>query len=490
LVLRQAIEIAPLTRDTWVRLGRLLSTLAKWPSAIDAFEHAGALGPATADDSICVAFALLANQDLQQAERLSNELLDSFPQRAESHLIAGHIGKVQGHFGDAEARYQAALGLDPALTEAAYHLADLAPPECSDRLTQELEAKRNAAALSPGQRADVLFALARIYEHADRVDATFHALMEANGAAQEAMTHAGQAYDPAEIAGQASEIVATFSAGVFPCPLEPIDLGTKLIFIVGLPRSGTTLIDRILSSHPRVISGGELPFMYECLERYLSARRAAGRRGAVALADASERQLLIAAREEYLDRIFERDLDADFVIDKLPANFAAVGLIRMLFPDAVVVHCRRDPMATCWSLFRSHFGTHASYSTTFAHLAHYYKIYAGLMAHWNSVVQASLTEVRYEQIVSEPERAIRRLLDACGLEWAEACQRFEENASPVYTASLQEVRQPLHPRSISRWQKFSRHLASLAQELNPHVEAYSAHPEGRNHADPLRRDRQ
>jgi Sulfotransferase family len=196
------------------------------------------------------------------------------------------------------------------------------------------------------------------------------------------------------------------------------------------------------------------------------------------LSDASERQLLVAAREEYLDRLFERDLDADFVIDKLPANFAALGLIRVLFPDAVIVHCRRDPMATAWSLFRSHFGIHASYSTTFTQLAHYYKIYAGLMTHWNEVVKAPLSEVRYEQIVREPEPIIRRLLETCGLEWADSCLRFEENASPVYTASLQEVRQPLYQESVSRWKKFSTWLAPLAELLAQYVQVYAAHAGG------------
>jgi tetratricopeptide (TPR) repeat protein len=478
LVLRRAIEIAPLTRDTWIRLGKLLSTLGKWSNAVDAFKQASSLGPATADDTICFAFALLSNQDLAQAEPLSSQLLEAYPQRAESHLIAGHIEKVRGHFDAAVARYKAALAVDARATEAAYHLCDLEPPGCADALTQELEARRNDRTLSPGQRADLLFALARIYERAEQVDATFHTLTEANDVAREAMTRVGQSYDPNEIARQASEIVTTFSAAVCRSPLESIDLDTKLIFIVGLPRSGTTLIERILSSHPRVMSGGELPFMHESLEKYLAARRSAGYQGSVASSNASERGLLLAAREEYLDRLFERDLDADFVIDKLPANFAAVGLIRVLFPDAVILHCRRDPMATSWSLFRSHFGIHASYSTTFTHLAHYYKIYAGLMTHWNEVVKAPLSEVRYEQIVCDPEPVIRRLLDTCGVEWSDSCLRFEENDSPVYTASLQEVRQPLYQESVSRWRKFSAPLAPLAALLAPYVQGYAARPEG------------
>src|SRR5262249_43924026 len=114
LVLRRAIEISPLTRDTWLRLGRLFSTLGKWPSAVEAFNQASSLGPATADDSICFAFALLSNQDIRQAERLSSQLLEAYPQHAESHLIAGHIEKVRGHFEAAVARYKAALGVDPA----------------------------------------------------------------------------------------------------------------------------------------------------------------------------------------------------------------------------------------------------------------------------------------------------------------------------------------------------------------------------------------
>ena len=474
LVLRRAIEVAPLTRETWIRLGRLLCTIGKWSDAVDSFDRGSKLGPATRDELIGFAFALLASQDLGRARALSGELLEAFPQRAESQLIAGHIEKVEGRFEGAAARYQSAVGLDPTLTEAAYHWADLAPAECSERLAPDLEAKREDRTISPAQRSDVLFALARIYEHADCVVPTFDTLRAANDAAREAMARCGQEYDPDEIALQASEIRATFGGGAVASALEPLDLGMNLIFVVGMPRSGTTLIDRILSSHPQVVSGGELPFMQECLDKYLTARRTAGRRGAVVVNDASECQLLAAARTDYLDRIFERNLDADFVIDKLPANFAAIGLIRILFPDASIVHCRRDPMATCWSLFRSHFGIHASYSTGFKPLAHYYKIYSALMAHWKTIVKAPVTEVRYEEMVARPEPSVRKLLASCGLDWTEKCLRFEQNAAPVYTSSGREVRQPLYATSTSRWEKFSSHLAPLAEELAGLRHSYSA----------------
>ena len=165
--------------------------------------------------------------------------------------------------------------------------------------------------------------------------------------------------------------------------LEPLELDLKLLFIVGMPRSGTTLVERILSSHPQVSAGGELTFMQDCLTKLLASRQAAGRTGSIDLADEADRNALLELRESYLDRLFERDLDSEYVTDKLPANFSALGLIRLLFPDARIVHCIRDPVAVCWSLYSAHFGVHVPYNASLDYLVHYYgNVYTKWMTHW------------------------------------------------------------------------------------------------------------
>jgi hypothetical protein len=397
-------------------------------------------------------------------------LLEKSPDRSESHVIAGHVFKVQGRFGEAIKSYRRALQTDSGQTEAAYNLVDLAPPEATDPLTVRLETLRRDPSLSSREVANICFALARIYEQADRLDSAYAALQDANRAAQSMMARLGHDYDPGAMQEQAEALIQMFTSEVFPSQLDPIDLDMKLIFVVGLPRSGTTLIERMLSNHSQVATGGELPFMQECLVKYRAGRQASGKHGKVVVANEKERQLLLGLREEYLDRIFERELDREYVVDKLPANFAALGLIRVLFPNAIIVHCRRDPMATCWSLYAAHFGIHTPYNTSFERLAHYYGIYSRLMTHWGKVLVPAIIDVRYEDVVADPERSARALLRDCALQWEDACLQFHTNDHPAYTASMQQVRQPVYTTSVSRWRKFEKHLLPLADALSENVQ--------------------
>jgi tetratricopeptide (TPR) repeat protein len=473
LVLLQAVDVAPLHAETWNRLGALYSNLGKWTCAVDAFARACPLNPRNSDYWVGYGLALLATQDLENATRARDALLKQFPDRSETHLIAGHISKVQGHFDAAIASYRVALQLEPHQADAAYNLVDLAPPGMSDPLTRTLELRRQESSLSDREMANICFTLARVYEHADQIDSAYRALQDANRAASATMARFGQLYDPQAMAAAADELIDVFTADVFPTSLEPLDVGVKMIFVVGLPRSGTTLVDRILSSHSQVMSGGELPFMQECLEEYRVERRTSGRRGRIDVANEQERKVLARLREGYLDRIFERELDGAYVVDKLPANVAALGLIRVLFPDAIVVHCRRDPVATCWSLYRAHFGNHCPYYTSFDHLTHYYKVYSKLMTHWGAALIPPVVEVQYEDLVAHPECKVRALLDACGLHWEDDCLRFERSRKPVYTASMQQVRQPLYATSVSRWRRFAKHLTLLSDSLAERLEAHN-----------------
>jgi hypothetical protein len=245
-------------------------------------------------------------------------------------------------------------------------------------------------------------------------------------------------------------------------PLEPLDIGVKLIFIVGMPRSGTTLTERLLSNHSRVSAGGELPFMQECLAALRSGPGSAkGRR-----ADLSRREFLHRLRNDYLDALFESGLDGDFVTDKLPANFSALGLIRILFPDAVIVHCVRDPMATCWSLYTSFLDSHLCYHTAFEDLVHYYgKVYSRYMRHWAGIEDMNIFNVKYEGLVADPQSEMRALLHHCGLSWEAACGGAQDDDRPIFTASAAQARQPIYSTSLTRWRKFERHLRPLAEGL-------------------------
>lgn len=458
ITLRRVIEIDPFHHEAWQRLGIAHSNEGEWPSAVEALAEACALDPTDATSRVAYGLALIATQDLRAAAEVRDTLLERFPGRAESYLIAGHISKIHGRFDEAAQHYRRALELDPRQTEAIFNLVDLSPPEPSDPFTANLEKLRQDPALSHRQSANLHFALARIYERAAQVERAFAAYSQANAAAAAMLGELGNAYDPRRAEEETRQIIERFPSEILAQPLEPLDLELKLIFVVGMPRSGTTLVERILSSCPGVSTGGELPFMQRCLSNLLA-------RG-LRLDDARQRQLLLNCREEYLDGLFERELDDGYVIDKLPVNFSALGLIRLLFPDALMIHCARDPVATCWSLYCAHFGTHLAYYTSLEHLVHYYRnVYCRSMAHWRRVLGSQIVDVQYERLVANPEHEVRELLKQCSLPWDDACLNFHRNEQPIYTANMQQARLPFTTESIARWRPFEQQLTPLLEGL-------------------------
>ncbi len=465
LTLRRAIEIEPLHQETWVQLGVLYIDRGQWQSAAETFEQACALDPTDPTSWIGHCMTLIATQNIECAVEACSALLEKFPARSESHLLHGHTRKIQGQTERAAESYRRALEIDPRQTEAMFNLVELLPPEPLDPLTENLELLRQDPSLSHRQLANVCFALARVYETADQVDKAFAVLREANLAAVATMRDLRRTYIPSNVEDETTELIETFSPEVFTGELEPLDLDTKMIFIVGLPRTGTTLTERILSSHSQVSTGGELPYMQDCLIRLRTNRQPPGRRGHIKLEDREERQLLRQLRDEYVDRLFERDLDSEYVVDKLPANFAALGLIRVLFPNAIIIHCTRDPIATFWSLYSAHFGVHLSYYNSFENLVHYYRNYKRLMTHWEDIFAADIVKVNYEELVMDSEPSIRKLIMRCGLPWEDACLSFYENKLPIYTASVQQARRPIYQSSISGWRKFEKFLGPLKEGL-------------------------
>ena len=465
LTLRRALEICPLDQQSWSQLGALHLKIGQWQSAVDALEQACTLDPEDFKSAVRHCMALIATQNVHSARELGNIILEKYPGRSETHLIQGHLNRIQGHMDEARRFYERALELDPMETEALFNLAQIEPANPPSWATGRLEQLQRSSTLSQRERANVCFALARIYEAADRIDAAFALLQEGNLAASEMMRGLGQDYVPRFAADEAAELMTMFGAKLFPTQLEPLDLDMKMIFIVGFPRSGTTLFERILSRHSKVGTGGELPFMEECLARFRAGHNARGKPARIDLADPWERRFLLELREYYLDRLFERDLDREYVIDKLPANYRALGLIRLLFPDAIIVHCSRDPIATCWSLYAAHFGIHQPYYNSLENLAHYYGTYRQLMDHWQSVLVPGIVEVHYEQLVLNPQAYIHDLLHRCGLNWDPACLDFHANELPVYTASMQQVRRPIYSDSNARWRRFERFLGPLLAGL-------------------------
>lgn len=466
--LLRAIEIDPLAPWPWRHLGALYGKLQNLRGAVDAYERACELDPQDLTCRIGYGWALMADQNIGAASTVCKAILEVSPEQAEAHLMTGHLHNILGHSEAAAESYRRALQADPHRTDALYHLVDLAPPGLSDAITTDLQALSAQGALSSRDTSNVHFALARIYEGSNQEDEAMAQYRVANAAAEAMMSKLGIPYDPARMEKETAQKMEMFAPATFARQLEPLGLDLKLLFIVGMPRSGTTLVERILGSHPQVTAGGELTFMQDCLIKLLTSRQAAGRRGSIDLADQADRTLLLELRESYLDRLFERDLDGEYVTDKLPVNFSALGLIRLLFPDACIVHCIRNPVAVCWSLYSAHFGVHVPYNASLESLVHYHgNVYRKWMTHWEGILGDDIIDVRYEKLVADPDTEIRRLVSRCGLPWDDACLQSHRNEQPVFTANMRHARLPVFPDSVDRWRKFATHLTPLTERLTP-----------------------
>ena len=443
VALQRATTIDPDRTDLWASLADLLALRGNWREAAVAYERAAARGDGP-EHLAGLAMAQLAAQRHEAADATSRDLSRRFPRARAAKLVEAHVHKTRGNLAQAEAAYEHALTIDPRCAAALFNLADILAPSMSDPLTKRIFELSRDNNLDDTSRADIEFALAAIHDRSQLFHQAFGHYRNANRALQDAMRSRGVAYDPEHATSTIEAEMNRYGAGSFRHAIEPLPIALRPIFIVGMPRSGTSLVEQILGCHPQVAAGGELTAAQASYAGYLQERDRLGIRGAVDSSNELESRLLLRARERYVDHLFEIGLDAAVVTDKFPGNFTILGFIRGMFPNAVIVHATRDPVATCWSLYTANLSAHSPYKTSFESLGHYYRLYRRTMAHWQELPGQTVHEVNYESLVSNPESQIRLLLDACNLPWDERCLDFHHSRRPVTTASLLQVRQPVY----------------------------------------------
>ncbi|MEX1198767.1 MAG: sulfotransferase [Pseudohongiellaceae bacterium] len=408
-----------------------------------------------------LARARFALQDLTEAQRLAEDMQRRFPGWAYPHLLAGHLHKALGETEAALGEYKEALRCQPDNGEALFGLVELRVPDPDDATAQQTLQVADDESASIADRINASFAAGRILDRAGQFEQAFAQFRQGNDLTREERERQGIIYRPGQREEEIRRRIARYPASSFHTRLSPLPIDLTPIFVVGMPRSGTTLIEQILASHPEVEAAGELITAHECENRFLSAREKAGRTGPVNPADPGDASLLEDAREQYVDALFEHDLDGPFVVDKMPANFELTGFLRLLFPEAPILHSARDPRATSFSLFSANFGGHDPYYNDLEHLAHYYQQYRRIMSHWRTVVPDPLTDVTYEDLVGNPEKEIPSLLRAAGLEPHENCLDFHRTERPVLTASHAQVRRPVYRSAVDHWRHYETWLGPI-----------------------------
>ncbi|HEY4970797.1 MAG TPA: sulfotransferase, partial [Steroidobacteraceae bacterium] len=363
----------------------------------------------------------------------------------------GSLAIDHGRFDEAEDLLRKALAIDPELPEALASLATLRKMSPADSPWRDAAERVLARGLPVSHAINLHHALGKYYDDVDDRDAAFQHHRRGNELAR----HSRLRYDRAEMTQRVTRTLAAFDRDVFAAALRSGGLGSERpVFVVGMPRSGTSLTEQILASHPEVHGAGELLYWIFAAD---AERAVTAEKRAATIAELGR---------AYLKGLATQAPDASRVVDKLPVNFRNIGLIHAALPGARFIHLERNPLDTCLSIYFQGFSAAHPYATDFGDLAHYYHEYRRLMAHWRAVLPPqTLLDVRYEGLVDDPEGWSRRMLAHIGLPWDPRCLEFHRTHRPVLTASNWQVRQPISKGSVDRWRRYERFIGPLREAL-------------------------
>ena len=411
--------------------------------------------------------------DYDQAVTLFAGVLADFPIQPKGWLSYGHALKTLGRQAESIKAYRRALELQPGLGEAWWSLANLKTVAFDAADLEAMGAHAARPDLSGDDRLHLHFSLGKALEDAGRYAESF------DHYDQGAAIRRGQLrYDAAENTAETARAKALFTPGFLAARAGQGSAAPDPIFIVGLPRAGSTLIEQILASHSQVEGTMELP------DLIVMARRLGGKTAhrpdsayPEVLADLSP-ETLRALGEEFLERTrVQRKTDRPLFIDKMPNNFSHVGFIHLILPNAKIIDARRHPLGCCFSGFKQHFARGQAFTYGLADIGRYYADYVALMAHFDAVLPGRIHRVIYEEMVEDPETQIRALLDHCGLPFEEGCLNFHQNDRAVRTASSEQVRRPIFKDAVEHWQNYEPWLSPLKDALGPVLPAYPRAPE-------------
>jgi tetratricopeptide (TPR) repeat protein len=461
--IKQAIDLEPNNADFWQSLAELHDEREEPGEAIPCWERVLALEPTRAVAHRSLGWCLQEEGRQEEAVVHYRQSLRLQPDAGSTYLNLGGWHEERGELAEAEASFREALRVAPNFALPHARLATLLSSKLPDADLGALEERLKDTTLGDGPRARLLFGLAHVLDARGEYARAGECLRQAN-ALSLGQDRGRPPYVPSEHERFADALIRTFDVSWFARTAGLGSSTRRPVFIFGLPRSGTTLIEQVLASHSRVHGAGELRFARQTFDavpgvtgRSVSPMEAVVEIDAAALRVLAERH---EARLQALGGLAER------IVDKMPDNYMYVGLLAALFPKATFIHCRRDVRdvaVSCWLTdFRS-----IRWANDPGHIASRITQYRRLMDHWRKVLPVPMLEVDYEETVTDLEAVARRLVAACGLAWEPACLEFHQTRRPIRTASVSQVRQPVYQRSVARWKNYERELADLFSQFTP-----------------------
>ncbi|PHS70449.1 MAG: hypothetical protein COB22_08150 [Cycloclasticus sp.] len=491
-VLINAIKANPNYAEAHCNIGTAFLTLEQYDKAEVGFKKALSIKPDYAEAFQGLAKIYQEHKNLTKAEEMTNRALTITPDKASAHALLGgiltesgypdkaalsfnkameldpefigahlgygHLLMEQGDIDEAESSFKTALSLDEKCLGAMLSLAQVKKVTADDDNFKQLI--KQAAELDGMMETKALplhFALGKSYDDTKQYDLAFKHYLEGCR-----LKRKRTVYDPADNDKLTDNIRQFFSKPAIKKMRGEGCSSDTPIFVLGMPRSGTTLTEQIIASHPDAHGAGELPDLMRLSNRPNDWETA----GYPQVLKGYSHEQLKALGEKYIKGLQERAPEAKHITDKMPANFTCVGLIHLMLPNAKIVHVKRSPVDTCLSGFSRLFNKSQHQSYDLAEMGRYYRNYHDLMTHWKKVLPTdSFYEIQYEDLVEDTEKESRALIDYCGLEWDDNCLEFHKHERNIRTASVTQVRQPIYKTSVERWRSYEEHLGPLFEAL-------------------------
>jgi tetratricopeptide (TPR) repeat protein len=452
--IKQAAETAPQSLEVQVTLGNILQQTGFSDEAIACFNGILKVRPDLAPIHVNLGSSLRQAGRRDEATASFEKAIEIAPDYAEAHCNLGFVYQDFGEKEKAAEAFRKALSIDSGYATAWSALANLSQNNLGESDVTTITSMLESPDLRDDQRTQLEFALGKVHEDRQEHAQAMPHYLEGNR-----LRRAALVYSVDDDRRVFENLTAVFDAGFFERWAGVGSDSSVPIFIVGMPRSGTSLAEQVLASHPLVQGGGELMALLRATSSRFTLVDGIDYSASIASATAEDFECIA---EHYLQAIAEVGGDASRVTDKLPTNFLNIGLISIVFPRATVIHCSRDPRDTCFSMFKHFFSARGhGYAYDLEELGAYYNLYADLMAHWRAVAPISIHELRYEDMIRNQEETTRALLEACNLPWDPACLEFHKTARPVATLSADQVRRPIYSSSIGLWQQHQEALAPL-----------------------------
>ena len=454
VVLGRALTLRPETSEGLCQLGGIYLEMGRFDQAIDSYERALAIDPCSAAAYRGIGRVRFSRGLLEDSRTSIARALELEPENAANYAAMGQTYQTEGRFEEAIAWQRKAIARQPNNSVANYTLSMMRGASDREERIRELERALAERPLPPEQAVSLQFALGKVYDEDGDYDAAFRCFKAGND-----LRKARQRFVMEEEVAFIDATIATFRRELFAEIGSIGNPSDRPIFVVGMMRSGTTLVEQILASHPQIHGHGELE-QIRWLAQSLVERSGTGRPYPECVT-AIRGPLVESLAAEYLAAL-ERDAGmAIRSVDKMPHNFRYLGLIALLFPAAKLIHCVRNPGDTCLSNYCQDFGIRHAFTCDLEQLGRYHRLYRRLMGHWHDVLPIPILDVPYEDLVADQEAWSRKIVDFVGVAWDARCLDYHKTDRPVLTSSFWQVRQPIYSSSIGRWRHYEKHLGPL-----------------------------